>query len=185
MKRRTILGSVGVLASGSALAIGSEAFGVFRTDRDLTVEVTHDNDAYLGLRQLGAGTRSIEDGTPEKVEFSFPGLQERIDDPDLGLGRESTYEFVTDAEEDDVQGLMRITNRGTNAIEAYSEHETKSELIVELFDVTDPDRTALRDDPAELSPGEHVDVGFRIETSDAALGTYEEVLTIVAERPGV
>lgn len=181
MKRRTILGAFGLLGSGSALTIGSGAFSYVRTDRELTVETAHDNDAYLGLRQLGSGTRSYEDGTPEKVAFSFPGLLERIDDPDRGLGTNSVYEFVYDANEDDTPGLLRITNQGTNDVVVYTEHDTESELVIETFDVTDPDRTALRDDPAALSPGEEVDVGFRIETFDAQPDTYDETLTIVGE----
>lgn len=166
------------------MVLGSGAFSSVEADRSFSVQVAHDNDAYLGLRQLGAGTRSYEDGTPEKVGFSLPGLFERIDDPDLGLGTESVYEFVYDADEDDTPGLLRITNQGTNDVDVHTEHETDSELVIETFDVTDPNRTALRDDPVALSPGEHVDVGFRIETFDAQTGSFDETLTIVAEGPG-
>lgn len=181
MKRRTVLGALGVLGSSSLFTIGSGAFSFLRAERELTINVEHDNDAYLGLRQLGKGTRAIEDGTPEQVEFRFPGLQEAIDDPDLGLGKNSVYEFEFDAEEDDARGLLRITNQGTNDVSVHSEHETTSELDIEIFDVDDTDKTALRDDPVELSPGDSVDVGFRIETFDVEPDTYEETLTIVAE----
>lgn len=180
MKRRTFFGVTAGTVAGSAL-IGSGAFNVARVDRGLDVEVTHDNDAYLGLRQLGSGTRSYEDGTPERVIFSFPGLYERIDDQNLGLGKDSVYEFVYDAEEADTRGLLRITNQGTETVDVYTEHDTESELEIETFDVTDSDRTALRSEPVALDPGEYVDVGFRIETFDTQIDTHEETLTIIAE----
>lgn len=179
-RRRFIIGLIsGSVAVGPIL--GSGAFSSVETDRSLTVEVVHDNDAYLSLRQLGSGKRSIEDGSPEQVEFRFPGFQEALDDPDLGLGKNSVYEFVFDAEEDDTRGLLRIKNLGTNTVELYSEEKTKSELGIQLFDVTDPNRTALRNDPVEISVGEYVDVGFRIETLNAQVGTHHKTLTIVTE----
>lgn len=174
------------MASGSVtggVVIGTGAFNSVEASRRLSVEVAHDNEAYLGLRQLGAGTRSFEHQTPEKVEFSIPGLFERIDDPELGLGKDSVYEFVYDSDEDDTRGLLRITNQGTNEVVVCTEHNSQSELEIETFDVTDPTRTALRVEPVELSPGEYVDVGFRIETFGAQNGLYEETLTIIAELP--
>lgn len=180
MNRRTFLGTLGATA-GSALIVGTGAAGFVGTERELSVEVTDDNDAFLGLRQLGSGTRSYEDGTPERVAFSVPGLLERIDDPDRGLGTRSIYEFVYDATESTTPGLLRITNQGSNEAVTYSEFETETNIDVSLFDVTDPDRIALRDQPAELSPGEAVDVGFRIETFGADLGAFDETLTIVGE----
>lgn len=181
MKRRYILGTIGTALGGSSLAVGSGAFSFTRTEREFSVGVTNDNEAYLGLRQLGSGKRSVEDGTPEQVEFRFPGFEEQISDDDLGLGTDSVYEFLYDAEEEDTEGLLHITNQGTNVVNVYSEHETASDLEIELFDIADSDRTAMRDNPVELSPGDHVDVGFRIETFGSDIGTHNETLAIVAE----
>ncbi|MFC7215396.1 hypothetical protein ACFQO4_15065 [Saliphagus sp. GCM10025334] len=183
MNRRRFIVGLGsaAIASGSILTPG--AFSSIEADRPFEVEVVHDNDAYLSLRQLGAGERSLEDGTPERVRFRFPSLVERVDDPDLGLGLNSEYEFVYDANEGGTKGLLRIGNQGTNTVEVHADHETSSQLEIELFDVTDPDRTALRDAPVTLSPGTAVDVGVRIETFDASVDSYEETLTIVAATP--
>lgn len=179
-RRRFIVGlTSGSVAAGTVLGTG--AFNSVEADRHLSVEVAHDNDAYLGLRQLGAGERSLEDETPEQVKFRFPSFVERNEDSDLGLGKDSVYEFVFDAEENDTPGLLQITNQGTNNVVVSTEHESKAELEIETFDVTDPDRTALRDSPVELSPGKFVDVGFRIMTFDSQIGTYEETLTIIGE----
>ena len=183
MKRRTILGVLGALSSSSALALGSGAFGFVRAERGLAVEVTHDDAAYLKLRSRGSGGRATRDKTPEQVKFNFPGVFE--DSPGDGIGTNSIYEFDRDAGEgpDGTEGLREIQNQGSNDVIVYSEHETTSDLNIELYDVTDPNKTALRDVQPELEPTERIVVGFRIESFDVGSDTYEETLTIVAEDP--
>jgi len=60
--------------------------------------------------------------------------------------------------------------------------ETDSELEIELYDVSDDDETALRDDPPELGVGDAVEVGYRVRTFDVEVGTFDETLTIIAEK---
>lgn len=186
MKRRNLLTALGAL-TGVGGVVGTGAFTSVSAERQLAVKTEGDNNALLRLKQLGSGERSEEDGSPEKVEFSFPGDEELWDDPSLGLGTDSVYEFDRDAEESDggspTEGLLRIENQGTQPVDVYSEHQTDSELEIELYDVTDPDETALRDDPVTLDVGEYVDVGFRIRTFDADIGRFNETLTIVGEVP--
>lgn len=126
-----------------------------------------------------------EDDTPEKVEFSLPGLQERLDDPQLGLGVNSVYEFDRDADESEsepiTEGLFAIENRGTQSVEVYSEHQTNSELKIELYDVEDQTKTAFRDDPTVLSVGEDITAGIRVKTYGADIDTFDETLTIIGE----
>lgn len=183
MKRRNFVVSLGSLAAGGATIVGSGAFTSVESERTINVETADDNEAFLKLSQRGDGFRGIEAGTPEQVKFSFPGRDERLDDRNLGLGTDSVYEFAWDADEptdDPTKGLLRIKNQGTQSTDVYSEHETDSELEIELFDVDDPDRTTLRDDPVSLAVGESVDVGFRIRTDGAHTELFEETLTIVA-----
>lgn len=187
MKRRTVIAGLGSLTVSGALAVGSGAFTSVSAERTLAVETAGDNQSLLRLKQLGDGKRSIESGSPEEVEFSFPGLQERLDDSDLGLGTDSVYEFDRDASasqnDDPTEGLLRITNQGTQTIHVYSQHETESEIEIELYDVDDSNETALRVDPKKLATGKHVDVGFRIRTFGAQLETFDETLTIIGEVP--
>ncbi|TKX63365.1 hypothetical protein [Halorubrum sp. GN12_10-3_MGM] len=191
MNRRTIIAGLGSLTASSMLAVGTGAFTSVSAERRLTVETAGDNNALLRLKQLGDGSevfraRSLEGGSPEQVGFSFPGTGELDENPDLGLGPDSVYEFDRDSGESDdpapTEGLLRIENQGTQPVEIYSNHETDSELEIELYDVSDADRAALRDDPANLDVGDSVDVGFRIRTFGTDVGTFEETLTIVAER---
>lgn len=179
MNRRAFILGLGALAGGGSLAASSGAVSSVSADRRLTVETADDNVALLALEERGSGTRSVDDGSV--VAFSFPGLRERLSNPDLGLGSDSVYEFDRDASAGGTDGLLRIENRGTQSVEVYSEHQTSSDLAIELYDVTDPNDTALRDDPPELGVGEFVDVGVRIRTFGASIGTFDETLTIVAE----
>ena len=183
MKRRTVLAGLGSLTASSLFVAGTGAFTSVSAKRSVAVETAGDNDALLRLKELGEGKRSIEDDG--RVEFSFPGFQERLDDPDLGLGVDSVYEFDRDAEESDkstpTEGLLRIENRGTQSVAVRSRFQSENDLEIELYDVADSDRTALRDDPPELGVGDSVDIGFRIRTFGAEIDTFEETLTIVAE----
>lgn len=192
MKRRHFLLGIGSAVAVSSAALGTGAFTSVEANRRLEVETAGDNNALLALKQLGDGTddlngRSLEGGSPEQVAFSFPGTGELEDDSDLGLGADSVYEFDRDSGESDdsepVEGLLRIINQGTQSVRVYSQFETDSQLEIELYDVTDDDKTALRSEPAELDTGDSVDVGFRIRTFGADTDTFEETLTIVADQP--
>ncbi|OYR60517.1 hypothetical protein [Halorubrum ezzemoulense] len=192
MKRRTLVAGLGSLSASIHLAVGSGAFTSVSAERRVEVDIEGDNDAFLGLKQLGGGTdtiygRSVEGGPSEQVAFSFPGSGELSENPDLGLGTDSVYEFDRDSGESDdtapTEGLLRITNQGTQPVEVYSKHKTDSELEIELYDVTDPDETALRDDLPTLRIGGNIDVGFRIRTFGADVDEFDETLTIVAKAP--
>jgi hypothetical protein len=181
MKRRTYLSRLGILSAAGGLTVGSGAFSSVRAERTVTVETADDDEALLALDDIGPGRRSFESSS-DTVELRFPSFYEESQKRnfDLGLGTDSVYEFDRDADAT-TDGLIGITNRGTQQVKVYSEHQTDSELDIELYDVTDAERTALRDDPPELTVGESVDVGFRIRTTDAEVGSFNETLTIVAE----
>lgn len=183
MKRRNVLLGIGTAAVGTTALVGTGAFSRSEASRSVSVEVADDNDAYLGLRQLGSGQRALEDGTPETVEFSFPSARE---DDDLGLGTNSVYEFTQDADEanreDPVKGLLEITNAGTHAVEVRSEQPETDGPGVELFDIEDSNRVALRESPRTLEVGKSFRVGFRIDTRNLEAGEeFDEKITIVAE----
>ena len=183
MKRRTLLASLSALSVSLGLSIGSGAFTSVSGDRRLEIQTSDDNNALLTLKQEG-GTKSVESGSPEQVEFRFPSLEQKFEymketGDSLGLGTDSVYEFAADDED----GLLRIMNQGTQTVDVYSKFDSQHSLNIELFDVQDSSRTALRDENANLGTGDHVDVGFRIDTSGASVGQFDETLTIVAEQP--
>jgi len=182
-----MLSGLATLVASGGLISGTGAFSSMDAQRRISVSTAGDNQSLLALEQVGDGTgpafgRSVEGGTPERVAFSFPGTGEGSN---LGLGTNSVYEFDRDSGESDdpdpTEGLLRITNQGTQTIEIYSEHQTSSELEIELYDVTDAEKIALRDKPPELNTGDSIKVGFRIQTFDAEIQGFDETLTIVAD----
>lgn len=185
MNRRQLIIGIGGVASSGGLLVGSGAFSSTAAPRTLTVSVATDEAAFLGLEELGDGGRSTRDGGT--VEFYFPSLKETSPrtggDPDLGLGRNSVYEFARDAEEnqDGVKGLLKISNQGTQPVEVYSEHNTDAELEIELYDVTDAKRRPLSETRPELDVGQSMRVGFRFKTFDTKLGDFNERLTIIGK----
>lgn len=191
MKRRTVLG-LAAWTTASLVTAGSGAFTVARVDREMTVDVVDDSEAYLALRELGSGGRSVEDGRPgQTVRFSFPGDdEERVSGHPVGdgLGTDSVYEFVSDAD-GAVDGLLEIVNKETNTVEVSDDQDETDGPRVELFDVTDSDRRAIRENHPVLSPGESVRVGVRIDTHGVEIGggdsadgsEYWETISLLAD----
>jgi len=183
MKRRAFIAGLGTILGLGGSALGTGAFSETSADRELAVEIARDNDARLGLTELGQGGRSYEDGG--EVALSLPSTSERLADPTLGLGGNSTYEFDRDVDElgatNPVMGLFRITNQGTQPVEVYGNDVASSDVTFELYDVGDPSKTALRDAPVTLTVGDAIAVGVRLRTGGAAVGNYQETLQIVAE----
>lgn len=161
--------------------MSSGAFTSVSAKREITVKTEEDNEALLQLFELGSGRRSVEE---DVVTFAFPSFREQAT-MGVGLGVDSVYEFDRDAEESDnsspEDGLLGIGNQGTQPVEVFSRHESNSEVEIELYDVTDPQKVALRENPARISVGGDIlRTGFRIKTFGAEPKLYDETLTIVA-----
>lgn len=189
MNRRTLVAGVSSLLGGAGAVISSGAFSFSRADRNLNVVVQDDNAAYLKLQQLGGGGRSGEDETPEQVVFEFPGFREGRHNPNdpEGIGADSVYEFVDDAK-GETEGLLEITNQGTNDVKIVTDQSATDGPQIELFDVADQDRTALRNVQRELDVGERFKAGIRIDTHGVEIsggngtnGEYWETITLIAE----
>ncbi|RLM71361.1 hypothetical protein DVK08_04255 [Halorubrum sp. Atlit-9R] len=97
------------------------------------------------------------------------------------------YEFSQDSGKtitgqiDPVEGLLAIENQGSQAVSVFTRDATDSAVTIELFDVNDPERIALRDEPAQLATGESVNTGVRIRTGDTGPQEFEETLVIIAQ----
>lgn len=190
MKRRTLIAGVGSLVGGIGTVFGSSAFGFVRAERGLTIEIEDDPDAYLGIDTVSGGGRAVKDGGV--IRMTFPGVFEWDYNPSnpQGVGLDSVYEFTNDAEGDE-EGLVEITNQGTNDIEVYVEQVESDGPEIEFFNVTDGERTALgEENTVSLDVGEAFRIGVRIETfgieiegGDGPNGEYlEEMVFVATER---
>ena len=189
MNRRTFVLGLGTVAAGSAAAVGSGAFTSVEADRTISAEVAQDSDAFLELDALGAsGIEGGRSGAGDTVAFEFPSSDEQTeDDPNpqnpQGLGADSVYRFASDVEGSD--GLLRITNSGTQPVDVFAEQETIEDVPeVDIFGV-DPETELLTpENPFEnLGVGEELRVGFEIDTFgvDVQDDSYDIMLTIVAD----
>lgn len=185
MKRRQVVLGLGAMAATSGAALGTGAFSSTAAGRRVTISVADDAAAFLGLDELGDGGRSEVDGGT--VQLFLPSLSETSPrqggDLDLGLGPDSVYEFSRDVDESGggVSGLIEITNQSADPIRVYSERNSSNDLEFELYDVSDPERSALRDSKPELDVGSKIRVGVRVRTFGADVGEFDETIRILAE----
>lgn len=181
MKRRTVLGLT-ASALASTVAIGTGAFNTARADRDISVDIVLDEDAYLSITPLGSGGRSSggQSEGNKKVRFRFPGPD--FDEHPLGetpgLGTDSIYEFTRDKSPDNPDGLAEIRNQGTKTVEVTDEQEPTNGPDVGIFDISAPQsgdgfRLLLRESPVTLEPGDSVRIGVQIDTYGVEIGEGE------------
>ena len=123
MERRKFTIGLGALATGSAAAVGSGAFTSVTADRDLTVEVADDSDAYLRLESMegpnaneyvneGDGILSIDIGA--------------IDGDDGGDGVNQNATTV-------IRDLFSIQNQGTQEVVVFADGFPEDDPRVSLF----------------------------------------------------
>lgn len=115
MQRRKFLVGLGSLAAGGAAAMGTGAFSRLEADRDISVEVVSDANAFLGVEQAAATSDSnynggnepyVESqGSPSKIALNF-------DDPSgvsgSGISDRGLWVF---------EHLLTISNQGTQPVQ--------------------------------------------------------------------
>lgn len=163
MNRRTFI-VTGVLAGGTSLAIGSGAFSTVEGNRDISVNVKKDNEAYLSLEPTE--DRDIaeiheEDG---KLLLNFG---EQFGDGD-GLNSDSEYEFSE---------VFTATNHGTRTVYLWGETQGVPKLFLleggQIIDIKNQ---------RKLTSGESVTLSVLVNTDNGESDTeaYEGEFTIVA-----
>ena len=149
-RRKFVIGS-GALATGSAAAMGTGAFTSVEADRDVTVEVADDADAFLAL--------SAADD-PNGAYFDDEGGQAGIDlsaeNPSQGENDGFDGEGVNLDSQTKIFNIIEVQNQGTQAVKVTTpEDEIEG---VESFDNFDPHATDLPGDSTEIK-----DLGFTLE----------------------
>jgi hypothetical protein len=174
MQRRKLIVGTGALVAGSATGIGTSAFTSVKADRQVSVAVENDADAYLGLEALDNADAD------QYVKESNGTLEIDIGDGDNGgsginLNAKTEYD-----------SLFRVTNRGTQTALFFiqydpddgqdgfldgaevNQNDPSGEQSLEFFREDDgfvlsfPDGTKAN--AAGITSGGNVDVGLRIDT---------------------
>lgn len=107
MKRRTLLGSAAGALGGASL-IGSGAFNIARADRDFTVSIVGDNDAYLRIGPCQDDSSNEDYIVGGESGQAVIKLSEENDNlPGEGVNKDAVIEF---------HSVFEIANQGTNGV---------------------------------------------------------------------
>jgi hypothetical protein len=164
MNRRKLLAALGLLNGGGAVVSGTDAFTSASADRDVSVQVAPDADAYLGLEVSGGPNGHFAQQTGDQLALDFDS-----DNPTAtggqGVGTDSIYKF------DDV---FRITNQGTQPVYVWATFSGASENFTLDGSDTDiylypngdsDDRLRDSDDVLYLGVGQSAEIGVFVDTT--------------------
>jgi len=161
MKRRNFIVGLGALSAGSAAALGTGAFSSVEAERDVSVELADDAQAYLAIEGTSDYAEENEDGV---LELEFGDLEEGGD----GVGEDSSYFFGSGNPD---RNVFTVQNQGTQTVEVTPEYQVLrfdsngdpvdegGELVIALGSGTGGET-------AELSPGDSTGYFVQVVTGD-------------------
>ena len=183
MERRKFVIGAGALATGSAAAVGSGAFSSVEADRDVSVEVANDADAYLGLEGLdNANANQYVSSSGGTLEIDIAGSG----NSGTGVNQDAVTEF---------NELFTVSNQGTQDVFFYirydpddgqeefldgapvDQEDPEGEQNLEFFRADDgfilnfPEGGSSN--ASGIGAGESIDVGLRVDTRGVDLDDDE------------
>ncbi|MES3160231.1 MAG: DUF1102 domain-containing protein [Halorubrum sp.] len=174
MERRKFIIGAGALATGSAAAIGSGAFTSVQADRDISIEVADDDDAFLALQVNDGPNSAYAEETGGTIEFNFDG--DANTEGGSGISDEAFWNF---------EDVFAIQNQGTQSVGVQLEFldEDGDQFMPgnpALASVSGPVERAAEGGWYTLNEGDDVDVGFFFNLQKDELGDQlEDLDTIV------
>jgi len=136
MQRRKFLIGAGSLAAGSAAAVGTGAFTTVEADRDVSINVTDDANAYLSIRPAPKDPNGVHAGQDDDGEVYIDIADSGNDGDGVNPNAETTFDHVLSLrnkgtqdvgvwveKSGDLQGctvLFYPSNRGPSSIEGQS-----------------------------------------------------------------
>lgn len=184
MKRRKIIFGLGTAVAGGASLFGSGAFTSVEAERNFTVSVVQDSEAFLKMDAVGSINRS---SAADTVRLDFPGLREgnlNDQDPD-GINVDAVTRFSSEPGDNNSEGLLKITNQGTQEVDIYTTQKPgPGEPEIDLFNVETGSLLTEENPFNGLDIGNELRVGAQIDTTGVNTGEYDLVLTIVGEASG-
>lgn len=187
MKRRSLILSVGAVATGGA-AIGTGAFTTAEAERTLNIEVAEENTAILSLSQVA------DNDTGDFVQVGSQNNELSFDFNDTpgtggeGVGTDSTYRF---------DRLFAVENQGAQTVyfeadfpDEESDFGEELENIGIYVEEADADEFLLDGENAvlELGVGEAAELGFKIDTDGIDVNilddfTLDSTVSATGEEP--
>lgn len=177
MNRRQFIASVGGLATVGSGVISSGAFSTVSAERNVSINVETDNNAYLTLIGVSADfTGGNGDAGVEGFKFNndvSPADGGTFDETGEGVGANSIYEFTD---------LLEVQNRGTDPIVIFGRHTGDKLDSLELIGgENDKQNPLTRSHPSDTieSPGGSIRVGLQMEIGDISPQEVETEISIV------
>jgi len=173
MERRKFMLGAGSTAIGASALVGSGAFTSMASQRTVSVRTAHDENAYMGLKEVPDSPNS------SYVDFDDGNLQIRMDEANPNLEDEDLGTGVNADSITIFNDLFRIKNQGTQTVFVFA---------FLLGDETD--RVGLYTEDfspvfgLELEVGEYEDIGLITNTLDIPADTQlveDMVLVSVGE----
>lgn len=165
MKRRKFLLGTSSAAIGGSALLGSGAFSRVESQRDVSIAIAHDSDAYLGLDRCGG-----EDPAPNSSYIEFDdkghlGVQMNPDNPTDagGLGVNSNSRSWFD-------NVFQITNQGKTSVCVWIDNDPSwpwynGERRVDFYNSDNRDESVIGLSNAfELDVGESKCIGISVVT---------------------
>lgn len=180
MKRRNLIITIGGVGAAGA-AVGTGAFTSVEADRDVTVDVAGDAEAFLGLEPTDEPNGDYAELDDELLVLNFDGSAENVG----GDGFNPNSTTVVD-------DVFTVTNQGTQDVGVSVEFDIESDADVDIDFVaqtaTDPDGQVLNDEnsdsPVLLGVGESFNVGLEVDVTseDTFSGVIvDDEITIIAD----
>lgn len=149
MDRRKFLIGVGGASIGGSALLGSGAFSRVESQRDVTIQVAEDPDAYLGLDQVEGSANSD----------NYVGLDEN-GHLEIDIGDQGGYgEGVNSDSFTWFDSMVQVCNQGKEDVGFYIQEPTDDDFPGDI-DATGPDGTPYEDEPRlQFYTGEAAGVG--------------------------
>lgn len=172
MNRRQFVAGVGGLTVGGSAVMGSSAFSTVRAERNVSLNVESDQNAYLVFDGVSNNFARDDD----LIGFVFddevtPSDGGTFDETGDGVSPNSVYEFT---------GLVQIQNQGTESVVVFGEY-TGTELVSLELIANGRRSPLIQSNPSETidAPGDFITAGLRMEIGDIPPQEIETDLTII------
>ena len=157
MQRRKFIAAMGSLAAGGAAATGTGAFSSVSADRDVTVNVAGDANAFLSFELTGQANSDyaqVTDSSDETLEIALDGsITDSNGNPEGNGVNNDAYTVIRD--------IFKITNQGTKTAYIGVKGSTLPNKSASPDKPDKPDKAVdFFSDDAELGAGLGIGEGY-------------------------
>ncbi|MFY4816354.1 hypothetical protein ACOJIV_27275 [Haloarcula sp. AONF1] len=166
MNRRTVIASVGGLATAGGMAVGSGAFTSVEAERAVDVTVANDTDAYLSPQPVDESGNPVQEGRePDAQGVPYSRIDDTTGRFTLDVVKLNANAVTT------IPKVFRIANAGVQEVGLFIEKSGNEPTALNLFD-QNGNRLDIDQDPNEVADadivripnGEQVVVDIEVDT---------------------